>query len=342
MTVEVPDFAPIAALLPAIKNLPFVQFAYRESKLTQPAVDPSDDMLASLQGYLGIALARIEEFSALAEPGGDGAGVPFLDIERGWNLTHEDLVGAGIVELNQSVPGNESHSTACLGVVLAQPNNRGVIGIAPHVRGAIASSLRQTLGDAFVLAAGSLAAGDVLLIEEQSEVGGPVEVDHHLAMLIHTLTLLGIIVVEPAGNGGQNLDLVIRPDGTSLDRTTPIFFDSGAIMVGARHALLDRSRMPFSSFGNRVDCHAWGEGIVTTSPAVGPLGPYLGLNPVAGDTGFGFTSGASAIIAGCAVSLQGIACSWPAAPSECYARDTLRPFQHAIEQSGNRPHRGDA
>jgi hypothetical protein len=305
--VEVADFAPFDALLPAINSLPFVQFAYRESELTQPAVDPSDDVLASFQGYLGIAPAGIEAFSALAEPGGDGAGVTFLDIERGWNLTHEDLVGAGISELNQSVPGNDFHSTACLGVVLAQDNDIGVIGVAPNVRGGIASSLQPTLGDAFVLAVGFLVAGDVLLIEEQSNDGRPVEVDPHLAMLIRTLTLLGIIVVEPAGNGGQNLDLVIRADGTSLDRTSPQFFDSGAIVVGARHALLDRSRMPFSSFGNRVDCHAWGEGIVTTSSMVGPLGPYLGLNPLAGDTGFGGTSGARAIVAGCAVSLQGIA-----------------------------------
>jgi hypothetical protein len=121
----------------------------------------------------------------------------------------------------------------------------------------------------------------------------------------------GIVVIEPAGNGfggvGHDLDLQLRSDGTSLDRTTPMFFDSGAILVGARHALISRSRMPFSCFGNRVDCHCWGEGIVTTSSVSGPFGPYMGLNPAGGDAGFGGTSGASAIIAGAAIVLQGIA-----------------------------------
>ncbi len=84
------------------------------------------------------------------------------------------------------------------------------------------------------------------------------------------------------------------------------FFDSGAILVGARQAAV-RARMPFSCFGNRVDCHAWGEGIVTTSSVAGPFGPYMGLNPIAGDRGFGGTSGASAILAGTAIILQGIA-----------------------------------
>jgi hypothetical protein len=252
-----------------------------------------------LQGYLGVAPAGVEAFTAFSQTGGDGAGVTFLDIERGWDLTHEDLVGANVAQLNTSVPGNEAHSTACLGIVLAQDNDKGVIGLAPNVRGAIASSQQPALADAFVLAAGFLGAGDVLLIEEQTSVGGPVETDPHLARLIRVLTLLGVIVIEPAGNGAQNLDTVLRADGTSLDRTTPIFFDTGAVMVGARHALLDRTRMPFSSFGNRVDCHAWGEGIVTAASVPGPLGPYR--------SDFGGTSGASAIIAGCAVSVQGMA-----------------------------------
>jgi hypothetical protein len=209
------------------------------------------------------------------------------------------------------VPGNEFHSTACLGIVLAQDNTRGIIGLAPKAKGAIVSSLKPSLSDAFVLSVGFLQAGDVLLIEEQTSEGKPVEMDPHLALLIHTLTLLGIVVIEPAGNGfggvGHDLDLQLRSDGTSLDRTTPMFFDSGAILVGARHALISRSRMPFSCFGNRVDCHCWGEGIVTTSSVSGPFGPYMGLNPAGGDAGFGGTSGASAIIAGAAIVLQGIA-----------------------------------
>jgi hypothetical protein len=235
--------------------------------------------------------------------------VKFVDIEYGWKLDHEDLVGGGVVPLNLSVAGNEFefHSTACLGIVLAQDNQLGVIGIAPKVKGAIVSALSASLSDALTIAFGFLGGGDILLLEQQSN-GGPVEFDPHIARAIRVATLLGIVVIEPAGNGGHDLDLLIRPDGTTLDRGSPLFFDSGAIMVGARHALTrDRAVFPgvwASSFGSRVDCHAWGESIVTTCSNPGEK--YMGVNPL-GTHGFGGTSGASAIVAGAAASLQGIA-----------------------------------
>lgn len=311
MAIDVQGGVDKQALLNVIKGFPFIEFAYEETELSQPTVDPSNDPLSTFQGYLNVAPFGIEAFTAWNQSGSDGSNVRFLDIERGWNLSHEDIVGAGITELNASVPGNEFHSTACLGIVLAQDNDKGIIGLAPKVKGAIASSLRPTLADAFTLAVGFLQAGDILLIEEQTFDGKPVEQDSHLALLIRTLTLLGIVVVEPAGNGfngiGHDLNLGLRADGTSFDRNTPLFFDSGAIMVGARQAIAGRSRMPFSCFGNRVDCHCWGENIVTTSSITSPFGSYIGLNPAGGDFGFGGTSGASAIIAGAALILQGIA-----------------------------------
>ncbi|SMG23370.1 S8 family serine peptidase [Paenibacillus aquistagni] len=331
MAIDVAGFVDRQSLVTALRALPFVEFAYQETPLVQASVDPSNDPLAPTQGYLLPAPFGIDAFFAWSLPGADGEGVKFLDIERGWNLTHEDLAGVGITELNQSVPGNEFHSTACLGIVLAQDNDKGVIGIAPKVKGAIASSLRNTLPDAFVLAAGFLGAGDVLLIEDQSTDLKPVEMDAHIAMLIHALTLLGIVVIEPAGNGGHDLDALLRNDGTSLDRNTFNFFDTGAIMVGARHAAL-RARIAFSCHGNRVDCHAWGENIVTTSSVNGPFGPYMGLNPLAGDTGFGGTSGASAIVAGAAVSLQGIARSRGITLTPARVREILSgPFNTATD-----------
>lgn len=288
------------ALVAAVRALPFVKFAYVESPVSL-AVDPSNDPLAVLQVHLLPAPFGLDAFVAWGLPGADGANVRFVDIEYGWDLSHEDLVGAGVTQLNASVPGHELHSTACLGIVLAQDNDRGVIGLAPKVTAAIASALRPTLPDAFVLAVGFLQPGDVLLIEVQAGVGIPVEIDPHVAMLIRALTLLGIVVIEPAGNGTTDLDSLLRSDGTSLQRGSFNFFDTGAIMVGARE-LATRNRISFSSFGSRVDCHAFGEGIVTTSSTPGQ--PYMGLLP---GTGFGGTSGASAILAGAAVMMQGMA-----------------------------------
>ncbi|MCF2151905.1 S8 family serine peptidase [Desmonostoc muscorum LEGE 12446] len=303
MAIDVEGLIDVQTLVTAVSALPFVEFAYEESPHTLAMVDPSDDPLAPSQRYLGPAPFGIEALFAWSLPGADGANVRFADIEYGWQLNHEDLLGAAIVELNQSVPGHEFHSTACLGIVLAQDNNLGIIGAAPSVQGAIISALSSSLPDAFLKAVGFLQAGDILLIEQQTGDLKPIEMDPHIAMLIQTLTLLGIVVIEPAGNGGHDLDLLLRPDGTSLDKATFNFFDSRAIMVGARQALT-RNRISFSCFGSRVDCHAWGEFIVTTSA---PPSLYIGLNPLAGNAGFGGTSGASAIIAGAAAILQGIA-----------------------------------
>jgi hypothetical protein len=134
MAIDVEGTRITEALLIAIRALPFVEFAYEESPLVPAAINPPDDPLAPLQGYLGPAPFGIEALFAWSLPRADGSNVKFVDIERGWKLDHEDLAGAGIVELNDSVPGNEFHSTACLGIVLAQDNNRGVIGVAPQVR----------------------------------------------------------------------------------------------------------------------------------------------------------------------------------------------------------------
>jgi hypothetical protein len=289
----------VAELVDAVRALPFVEFAYVETP-TALAVDPLNDPLAIAQTHLLPAPFGLDAYSAWNLAGADGTNVRIVDIEYGWNLTHEDLVGAGITPLNASVPGNELHSTQVLGIVVGQDNDRGIVGLAPNATAAVVSALQPSLPDAFVLAVGFLQAGDVLLIEVQNNFGGPVEIDPHVTMLIHALTLLGIIVVEPAGNGHLDLDLITRLDGTRLDRNAFNFVDSGAIVVGARQAL-SHSPVPLTSRGSRVDCHALGEAIVTTS--VAPAG-YTGLIP---GTGFGNTSGASALIAGVAVMVQGIA-----------------------------------
>ncbi|MFI6870558.1 S8 family serine peptidase [Nocardia sp. NPDC050406] len=300
MAVDFPRGIDPEGLLGFVRALPFVEFAYVETPTELAAVDPSNDLLAAAQFHLLPAPFGVEAFFAWSLPGADGANVRIADIEYGWDLTHEDLVGGNIAQLNASVPGHALHSTACLGILVGQDNDRGIVGLAPQAKAAVVSALQPSLPDAFVLAVGFLQAGDVLLIEVQSAGGGPVEIDPHVTMLIHALTLLGIVVVEPAGNGRQDLDALLRADGTSLQRGAFNFVDSGAIMVGARQALV-QDPMSFTSFGSRVDCHAAGENIVTTSVAPAQ---YMGILP---GTGFGGTSGASAIIAGTAAITQGIA-----------------------------------
>jgi hypothetical protein len=87
-----------------------------------------------------------------------------------------------------------------------------------------------------------------------------------------------------------------------LDPASPDFRDSGAILVSAATSGIEEepqhARLSYAPFGKRVDCYAWGENIVTLT-----LDP---ANPTAGyTTNFGGTSGASAIIAGVALVVQG-------------------------------------
>src|SRR4029079_11360357 len=112
-----------------------------------------------------------------------------------------------------------------------------------------------------------------------------------------------VIVIEAAGNGGENLD-----HKAYKNKLTRAGRDSGAIMVGAggppREGYADRERLDFSNYGDRVDVQGWGRKVATLD--------YGDLQACAGNdrhyTGeFAGTSSASPIVAGTALLLEGIA-----------------------------------
>src|SRR5205085_8506118 len=116
-------------------------------------------------------------------------------------------------------------------------------------------------------------------------------------------TRRGVLVIEAAGNGAENLDH--RAYHGKLSRSGR---DSGAIMVGAgapaRSGFVDRARLDFSNYGSRVDVQGWGRKVATLD--------YGDLQRCSGDdrhyTGeFSGTSSASPIVAGAAVLLESYA-----------------------------------
>jgi serine protease len=148
--------------------------------------------------------------------------------------------------------------------------------------------------------------GDILLLEAQTSLNGfsliPVEVEQAAFDAIRLSTALGIVVVEAAGNGGVNLDNYNDPvNGFVINRTSPNFRDSGAIIVGAASSALPHTRLGFSCFGSRIDCYGWGESINTTGDG------WTGNLTNTYTTTFGGTSGASPIVSGAAILFQGIA-----------------------------------
>ena len=309
--VETPAGVNADELLKPLRKLDSVETAY----VMRPGPPPVnlDDPGVPLQRYLEAAPDAIDARYAWGFRGGDGAGIGFVDLEQGWNLNHRDLEGAAITIISGVNKEFQSHGTSVLGVVLMVDNEIGGIGIAPSATGRVISQWRSrssyNTADAILDAADKMLPGDVLLLEAQEHdpVGNhyywPVEIVDANYEMIRLATALDIVVVEAAGNGGYDLDGYINASGKKIfDRTSLDFReDSGAIMVGAGSSQPPHTKLPSSNHGNRIDCYAWGEKIYT------PKAGVTGRGVARYETDFGETSGASPIVAGAALILQGIA-----------------------------------
>ena len=187
-----------------------------------------------------------------------------------------------------------------VGIITAAKGH--VVGITRVVNGAPFENQAEAIMDA----ASFLNFGDAMLLEMQVSDSNsnlwPVEILDAEFDAISLATAMGITVIEPAANGGMNMDEPVIREGDPtpralLNRTSPDFRESGAIMVGAGSSALPRTRLSFSNYGSRVDVHAWGENIATTSVNEAYEDIY---SPFSG------TSGAAPIIAGAALSIQGM------------------------------------
>ncbi|MBL8220431.1 MAG: S8 family serine peptidase [Bryobacterales bacterium] len=299
----------LAKVLSAWRN---VEKAYFDPPGSEPLVNPADDPRSVNQGYLDPAPSGIDAEYAWGFAGGDGAGQQVVDLERGWTLNHEDLNAHGATLIHGGMrDGSRPHGTAVLGEICAFDNALGCVGITPNVASVqVTSYWASTRPDAMAAAIAVLPFGGVLLLEAQLNVtvgavtwvNMPIEALDAEYDTIRLATALGITVVEAAGNGSNDLDTFADAGGNQiLNRGSADFRDSGAIMVGAATSTVPHSPMPFTNFGSRIDCYAWGENVDTaTSNTVMPFDTtsYTGT--------FNGTSSASPIITGAALALQGI------------------------------------
>lgn len=298
-------------------SLDGVETAYAEHVVSDPVVNAANDTFNAQQNYLDAAPTGIDARWAWTQAGGEGQGIGIVDLEQGWRLGHEDYASkAPTLIFNQNRDGVSgyvgNHGTAVMGVIAADDNTRGVVGIAPSI-----SSLRATshfdgatalhVADAIVAALPSMAAGHVLLLEVQRGATLlPTESDGGDFDAIRLATARGILVVEAAGNGSNDLDNFTDATGRfRLRRGHVDFRDSGALMVGAALSPVvggtSHTRAGFSNFGSRIDCYGWGENVTTCG--------YGDLNPTAAidasyTAGFNGTSSASPIVVGAAVLTQ--------------------------------------
>jgi Subtilase family len=371
----------------ALRDVPTVDAAYIKPA-PEPAINrmtPSGGPPAAAtpdfsprQDYLAAAPGGIDAHYAWKQSGGRGKGVTIIDVEGEWQLSHEDLKVNNNGLLGGTVPGQDgwrNHGTAVAGTCIAANNGLGITGICADARLGMISifgSEDRTSSMAIREAADKLNPGDILLVElhypgpkhsyeERDDQDGYIAVewwpDEYDA--IEYAVGRGVIVVEAAGNGAQDLDdaLYDTPDpGFQPNWQNPFRRgkrDSGAILVGAgappqgTHSRTlygpDRSRLDFSNFGSAVDAQGWGREVTT-----------LGYGDLQGGSEdrwytdeFAGTSSASPIIVGALACLQGIRRAQGAKPlTPAQARDLLRntgspqqagPNAPVTERIGNRP-----
>lgn len=309
-------------LLQMLLNYKSVELAYVEyGAIIPPTVEAIANPLSLYQGYLNPAPEGIDAKYAWNIDGGDGRGmVKFIDIEQGWMLNHEDIRINVLPDTGINHYAYEDHGTAVLGVIIMQDNKTGGVGITPRATGYVISQWRSNgslnTADAIMTAIDHLDFGDIILLETQtldSAKGSnvwPIEIHEANYQVIRFATALGIIVVEAGGNGNYN-----SVTGNDLDKFTDSmgkeiincssrdFKDSGSIVVAAATSSLPHTRIHYSNYGNRVDCYAWGENVVTAGYL--PRSSGMAINTYTQK--FSGTSSASAIIAGVAIAVQSIA-----------------------------------
>jgi Subtilase family len=262
----------------------------------QPKPDYSLTQRYALSAPWGVGVVDVPGWPELNEC----SGLQIAVVDDGYYDKHPDLPKMKWVCGSESPSADEIHGTAALGVLCATwENNFGMVGLASGASVGFSYTNQDdgtfSVADAIYQAAAKLGRGDVLLIEQQSPGSGlPIEFDPGCFAAIDWAVQQGVVVVEPSGNGGQDLDAL----GDYFNRTIQ---DSGAIMVGHGYesplpTMRARSRevvpgsMTKGNYGSRIDVQAFGNDVATTIPMTG----YWGLH----DVGFLDTSAASAIVAG--------------------------------------------
>ncbi|MES0175385.1 S8 family peptidase [Mesorhizobium sp. M0006] len=355
---------------------PPVNRMYPTAAPPEPAVGTPD--FSTRQNYLDAAPGGVDARYSWTQAGGRGAGIKIVDIEGEWQLEHEDLQANSSGLISGTPPGDpawRNHGTAVLGILNGSDNGLGITSVCPDAKVGVASIFgdNRTSSAAIRDAADQLQAGDVLLVElhrpgpslgfqPDNQQRGYIAVewwpDDFEA--IQYATGRGIVVVEAAGNGAEDLDAAIYDTGAQgfpAGWVNPFKrgnHDSGAVLVGAgapppgTHGRTlygpDRSRLDFSNYGTSIDVQGWGREVTTSG--YGDLQGGLNENVWYTDQ-FAGTSSASPIVVGVLACLQGTVRANGQPPlTSLQIRELLRttgspqqdgPEYPASQRIGNRP-----
>lgn len=314
-----PALSDAAATIDVLNTLEIVEIAW---PLPLPVPPPLPPSYLQMQGYLDSSPGGIDAKHAWSSLGNRGAGIRFADCEYLFNPNHQDLPPVTILGPQPQDPGfGPNHGTAVLGQVAGMNNGWGVTGICSEATFYFAGTYTSGVVNIAAAITNCLAVfepGDVIILEAQT--AGPlyfgggsqyglVPVDWVLATYNAVVTAVGngVVVLEAAGNGEQNLDDPLYSTGNGGHWPFLPQNDSGAIIVGAGASPfgsnVDRSRLWYSNYGSTVDLQGWGEWVTTTG--------YGGLYSAEGQnlwytSSFGGTSSATPIVGGACALIQSI------------------------------------
>ena len=222
--LDCPPDSPVKRVLEAVRSWKeHVETAYLAPKVVAPTGGVPNPQQKN-QGYLKPAPLGIGAEDAWQHPGGEGQGQELVDLEGGWMLDHEDLVGPdrrgqpvprkSAIIYGKNIGSCERHGTQVLGVICARDNLKGGKGIVANLSMVdLASHSDDSINipEAIMFAAAGLTPRGVLLLETSFrwEEGGPIqpaELDPLVFKEIQLATAAGYVVVEAAGNGALDLD----------------------------------------------------------------------------------------------------------------------------------------
>ncbi len=241
-----------------------------------------------------------------------GTGIRVRDVEYGFNPNHEDLnsvnasLASGMTISSSATATYTEHGTSVFGIVFAHKGTYGISGMAYGAQEMILFPEWQQSGydrvNAVAQSVANSQVGDVIIYEMQAFGQGgssatnyvPAEYSQAVWDLTRAASDAGIIIVEAAANGNQNLDAPFYAPYMARG-------DSGAIIVGGGRSNTTHNRISYSTYGTRVDVQGWSENVFACG--------YGDFIQVGGDfnqgyTNFSGTSSATPIVASCVIVLQ--------------------------------------
>ena len=291
-------------------QLPSVEFVYLASVGTAPPGDiapATGDFTPNQQNYVSLEPGHGFEAEAVSPD----QGLRLSVCEYGWIYSHEDLVDVDLHPEPDQTPEAfvaasdfDDHGTAAIGVLASVANGYGITGVAGGVDFFTYPEYTVEAGprrvECIAAAIADSQPGDIVLLEMQTSAGFvlnfvPAEFDPAVFTIVKVGTDAGVVVVAPAGNGNQDLDSPTFDDYRAMG-------DSGAIMVGAGSSDSNHEKLPFSTYGSRVDIQSFGQDVFTLG--YGDFALLAGDPDQSYTATFGGTSSASALVAGACAVLQ--------------------------------------